>query len=102
MKDFEWWRRSVNGEKLPLHESPAECGYYKMRDRRGLNADLAPAKRPFIAVAIWRGEDGELQAERAGTPINVEYIWPHCARYPISYEDYAYWHKHEKWPEKAA
>lgn len=102
MKDFEWWRRTIRGEKCPLHESPAECGYYKMRDRRGLNEKLAPAKRPFIAVAIWRDKNGEIQAERAGTPINAEYVWPYCAKHPISYEEYAYWHEHEKWPEKAA
>lgn len=99
--DFEWWRRAVNGEKPPIHEGDPQCGYFKVRDRRGLNKDLAPIKRPFVAAAIWRDEDG-FKAEVAGSPVDIDHAWPYVAKYPIAYETYQFWHLNEKWPEEAA
>lgn len=97
--DFAWWQSAIDGKSLPLHSDP-ECGYFKVRDRRGLNKDKAPIKRPWIACAIWRGEDGELHAELAGKPVEVDSLWPYCAKYPIPYETYQFWHQHERWPEE--
>ena len=102
MSDFEWWRKTLNGEEPLVHEYPPECGFYKIRDRRGLNRNKTPIKRPFIAAAIWRSNDGELQAELAGQLVEPEILWPYCAKHPIPHEEYAYWHKYNKWPEKAA
>lgn len=100
--DYAWWSAAIAGEKPATYET-AECGYFKMRDRRGLNKDLAPIKRPWIACAIWRDPaTGELRAERAGVACDVDALWPYCAKYPIEYDDYAYWHLHEKFPEVAA
>jgi len=98
--EFAKWRASVAGEKPPIHEDEVWCGYFKMRDRRGLNMNLAPVKRPWIACAIWRNGDGELQAERAGSPIPVDVIWPYCAKYPIPFETYQFWHANERWPDE--
>lgn len=100
-RDFAWWAAAIAGEKPPTHESP-ECGYFKVRDRRGLNKDKAPIKRPWVACAIWRDEAGAFKAELAGAATDVERLWPYCAKYPISYIDYAYWHEHERFPEIAA
>lgn len=99
--DFAWWAAAIAGERVPVHETP-ECGYFKVRDRRGANRHLAPIKRPWIACAIWRDEAGEYIAELAGEPVPVDRIWPYCAKYPIAYTDYAYWHQHETFPEEAA
>lgn len=98
--DFTWWAAAVAGEKEPLWETP-ECGYFKVRDRRGLNKNKAPIKRPWVACAIWRDGDGVLKAELAGQPVDVDHLWPYCAKYPIPYTDYAYWHEHERFPEAA-
>lgn len=100
--DFVWWRAALAGEKPQTHESPPECGYYRVRDRRGLNKAKAPIKRPFVACAIWRDESGELKAELAGTDTDPNLLWPYVAKYPITYEEYAYWHQNERFPEKAA
>lgn len=100
--DLAWWQAAVAGETPPVHSEP-ECGYFKMRDRRGLNKKLAPIKRPWVACAIWRdGETGELRAELAGTITDVDRLWPYCAKHPISYEDYAFFHEHEQFPEEQA
>jgi hypothetical protein len=97
--DLAAWRAMLAGQKVPLHESEPICGYFKMRDRRGLNMRLAPIKRPFRACAVWRGEDGELHAEFAGSSVPVERIWPFYARFPIDYATYQFWHSTGRWPE---
>lgn len=96
---FAWHRAALAGEKPPIHEGEPRCGYFKVRDRRGLNRNKAAIKRPFIACAIWF-EDGVLKAELAGAPTDVDRLWPYCARYPIPYETYAFWHEHERWPDE--
>lgn len=97
--DYDWWQAMLKGEKPPIHENEPQCGYFKVRDRRGLNADKAAIKRPFIAAAIWK-QDGEFHAEIAGEPVHMERAWPWLARHPITYETYHYWHTNERWPEE--
>jgi len=96
--DYAAWRAALSGESPPCYADMPWCGYFKMRDRRGLNLGKAANKRPVVACAIWRGEDGELRAEFAKSPVPVDRVWPWCAKHPVSYEDYAHWHRHEKWP----
>lgn len=100
--DFASWRAALAGEKVGIHDGEPWCGYFRMRDRRGLNKDLPAAQRPWVACAIWRGEDGELQAELAGRPLPPDHLWPYAAKYPIPYETYQHWHSTERWPEEAA
>lgn len=99
--DYQWWSNLLDGRQMPIHEGEPQCGYFKIRDRRGLNKDLAPIKRPFIAAAIWKEPDGTFKAEIAGQPVEIDQAWPYVAKYPITYHEYAYWHANEKWPEKA-
>jgi len=99
-RDYAWWAAAIAGEKPPVYDG-AECGYFKVRDRRGLNKSLAPIKRPWVACAIFRNADGELEGELAGSPVPVDSLWPYVAKYPIPYTDYAYWHEHERFPEAA-
>lgn len=98
---YHWWREALAGNNPPIHEIEPQCGYFKIRDRRGLNKKLAPIKRKFVAAAIWKNADGELQAEMAKSAVNMERAWPWFARFPITHEEYAYWHKHERWPQEA-
>lgn len=94
---YEFWRRLLAGENPPIHSDDYQCGYFKVRDRRGVNARLAPAKRPFVPAAIWKDGD-KFRAEIAGTEIDVEQAWPWIAKHAISHEQYVYWHNHERWP----
>lgn len=96
---YAWWRSALAGNNPPMHESEPQCGYFKVRDRRGVNASLAPIKRPFVAASIWP-EGDELRAEIAGHPRAIDAVWPWVAKHPISYKDYHHWHKNECWPEK--
>lgn len=100
MNDYAWHADLLAGKKPLTYEGEPQCGYFKMRDRRGLNKNLAPIKRPWVACAIWRDEAGELKAEYAGRPTEIERLWPWVAKHPVSYDDYAYWHQNERFPEK--
>lgn len=95
---YEQWRAALDGNPPPMHEDDPWCGFFRIRDRRGLNKDLAPIKRPWIACAIWEAADGSLLAERAGEAVPVEYVWPYCAKNPIPYETYQFWRENERWP----
>lgn len=97
---YEWWQMSLAGKNPPIHENTPQCGYFKIRDRRGLYKDKAPIKRPFIACAIWLDADGNFKAEIAKEIVSLESAWPWFAKHTITYEDYTYWHTYEKWPEK--
>jgi hypothetical protein len=95
---FDQWRRALAGEKVPMHEGEPWCGYFATQDRK---STVKAAKWPKIACAIWRDAAGNLRAERAGEPVPPEWLWPYCAKTPITYETYAYWHEHKAWPEEA-
>lgn len=99
---YAWWRNALTGKTPPVHESEPHCGYFKVRDRRGLNMKKAAIKRPFVAAAIWRDHTGELRAEIAGTEVPMDRAWPWLAKYPISFEAYQHWHTHEAWPKERA
>jgi len=95
---WSWWREAVEGRVGPIHSDPV-CGYFKVRDRRGLNKDLAPIKRPWVAAAIWM-EGDEFKAEMAGSEVSVDNLWPYVAKNPIPFDEYAHWHEHGCWPER--
>lgn len=97
--DYAWWRAALAGQNPPTHEGEPQCGYFKVRDWRGVNSNLAPIKRPWVAGAIWRDGD-RLVADFAGSPADAEAMWLSFAKHPIAYEDYAYWHRTERWPEQ--
>ena len=98
--DFAKWRALLAGEKPLIYMDEPISGYFRVRDKRGLNADLYVTKRPWIPCAIWR-DGNTIRAELAGKEVPVETLWPWCVKSPISYEAYAYFHQHERWPEEA-
>lgn len=106
MADYDWWRASLAGENPPVHESPAECGYFKVRDN--VSKYKSYRETPFLAAAIWRDEAGELHAEIGGEAVRVDWgvpgsgpcAWPYVAKRVITFEQYEYWHRHGHWPEE--
>lgn len=85
---FDWWRRSVAGERVPRIEDEPQPGYYKRRMVKG---------GPWVPVAIWLEQDidpetGELTAPEEmrcivnGLPADPVRTWPFCR--PITAETY--------------
>lgn len=98
---FDNWRRAIAGEKQPIFETEPWVGYYAVQDR---SPEAKPAKGnrwPRIACAIFMDGD-KLTAERGGNLVPVDWVWPHCAGHPITYETYQFWHQNKHWPEEAA
>lgn len=99
--EYSNWRRALAGEKQKIFETVPWVGYFAVQDR---SPGATPAKGnrwPLIACAIMLQPDGTLTAERAGKPVDVEWIWPYAASRPISYERYRFWHENHRWPEEA-
>jgi len=76
------------------------AGFYKTRWSDPKAPWVAPINRPWVAVRIWFGPPhdpttGEVmdrsyrwQAIRSGTFVELDWVWPHCARHPISEAEY--------------
>ncbi len=78
------------GDAAPLHEDEPVPGFYRTRRFRG---------GPYEPVAIWRDADG-LNVLCGGRPVEVEKVWPHCARRPIPHSWYlAVAERGENWPD---
>lgn len=87
---YTWHRAALAGEKVLIHETEIQCGYFCRRmEYRG---PLFPAR------IFWEGdrdeETGELlgdeliRCEVAGQRRDPEEEWPHLARLPISQAEY--------------
>lgn len=85
---YDFWRRSVAGERVPRTEEDPQAGFYKIRMVRG---------GPFIPVEIWLEQEidpetgeltapEELQAICNAQPCDPLDVWTYCRA--ISAEEY--------------
>jgi hypothetical protein len=96
--DYEQWRIALGGGKPDYFLNQPWCGYFATQDR---SSTVKAARWPLIACAIWRDASGALVAERGGSPADPMALWQYCAKRPITYERYKFWHTNHKWPEEA-
>lgn len=75
---YSLWRRMLTGERVPVHEDEPVCGYYRVRTKY---------MGEWLPVAIFEHE-GSLVAIRSNSPVDIEHVWPYCARRPVSYSAY--------------
>jgi hypothetical protein len=90
---YEFWRNALAGNTGPIHESEAECGFYRKRISKG---------GPFTGVAIFPGQDGNLIAMIGRNPPTVTdalELWTWVVRYPVTEEFYRAWEKTGLWPD---
>lgn len=96
---FDGWRNLVVGQVAELHPNPEDAmsGYFRLPRSKG-----APPDR----VAIWRDEtwtEGTHPTCVWGDLIvNVERVWPFCARYPVSFAAFEHHQKTGTWPDQDA
>ena len=85
---YDWWQRTVAGERTPRTEDDPQPGFYKIRMVRN---------GPFVPVEIWLEQEvdpetGELTADERlraicnGEPRDPVKIWLYCRA--ISAEEY--------------
>lgn len=77
---YDFWRRTVAGERVPRFEDEPQCGFYKRRMVKG---------GPFVPVEIWLEQEidpatGELIADERieaicnGVPCDPVKVWTYC------------------------
>ncbi len=79
LSTYDWYYSALSGNYGPIHENDPQCGYYRMRWRRG---------GEWIPVAIFREDDGEVLALCKGEMKDAFEVWTWCCRYPVDYEVY--------------
>ena len=90
-QSYTYWHNALMGQFGPIHENDPQCGYYRMRWRRG---------GEWIPVAIFREDDGEVLALCKGEMKDAFEVWTWCCRYPVDYEVYrAVAEEGKPWPE---
>lgn len=77
--DYAYWSNALAGTLGPVSDGDAQCGFY----RRRLFKD-----GPFVPVAIWRGEDGDLVALVDGKAADAADIWTWVCDKPITEVEY--------------
>jgi hypothetical protein len=88
---YNWYYAALSGHFGPIHENDPQCGYYRMRWRRG---------GEWIPVAIFREDDGEVLALCKGEMKDAFEVWTWCCRYPVDYEVYrAVAEEGKPWPD---
>ena len=88
---YTYWHNALMGQFGPIHENDPQCGYYRMRLRRG---------GEWVPVAIFREDDGEVIALCKGEMKDAFEVWTWCCRYPVDYEVYrAVAEEGKPWPE---
>ena len=89
---YDHWRRSLAGEKPPIHANEPQCGYYRRT--------LTKGERP-VAAAIWKNGDGLVC--RVGQEMRdpaKEWTW--LAKTPCTEVDAQHWFKTGYWPAEDA
>jgi hypothetical protein len=92
--DWTYWRRSLAGEDMPVHEGEPHIGYYRRNNRDGLPS----------AVAIWKEDDGTMWAqvdhnEPTCDPDRVWSIFQRSCRHPIAHFVYERRMETGEWPD---
>jgi hypothetical protein len=97
--EWAWWQTKLRGEPAQMSEGTPHAGFYRAA-RRGQYG----ARRTFLPVAYWPGENGELNC-RIGdddvTPQHGRDIWVSVGNNPIVEETYrAVAERGEPWPDE--
>lgn len=77
--DYAYWSNALAGTLGPVSDGDTQCGFYRRRQFKD---------GPFVPVAIWRGEDGNLVALVDGKAADAADIWTWVCDKPITEAEY--------------
>lgn len=90
---YDFWRRRMAGEVVPIHDSEPQAGFYRLKTRDG----------NWQAVAYWFQSDGVLRCRIGGKDINEQTAnerWPWASKAPISHDVYKAVIAGDPWPDQ--
>lgn len=77
--DYAYWHNALQGTLGPIHDGDPQCGFYRRRLHR---------EGPFLPVAIWRAEGGDIVALVGDKPADAVDIWTWVCDKPITEDQY--------------
>lgn len=92
MADYEFWRKSLAGEKPPIHEDDPQPGFYRKRTGKAAG---------YVGVAIWE-QDGKMTSAVGAGTMDPREVWTYCCSHPITEEQYRSWLAGGKWWDEDA
>lgn len=90
---YDFWRRRMAGEVVPIHDGEPQAGFYRLKTRDGT----------WHPVAYWFGKDGALRCRVSKQDINEQTAserWPWASKNPITHEVYKAVMAGEPWPDQ--
>jgi hypothetical protein len=90
---YDFWRRRMAGEVVPIHDGEPQAGFYRLRTKDG----------NWQPVAYWFGKDGALRCRVGSRDIDEQTAaerWPHASKNPIPHEVYKAVINGELWPDQ--
>jgi len=90
---YDFWRRRMAGEVVPIHDSEPQAGFYRLKTRDGT----------WHPCAYWFAPDGSLRCRVGGKDINEQTAnerWPWASKAPISHEVYKSVIAGNPWPDQ--
>lgn len=90
---YDFWRRRLAGEVIPIHDSEPQAGFYRLSSKDGTS-------RP---VAYWFGKDGALRCRIGEQDVSNQIAnerWPWASKKPITHEVYKSVMAGNPWPDQ--
>jgi hypothetical protein len=90
---YDFWRRRMAGEVVPIHDGEPQAGFYRLKSRDG----------NWQPVAYWFAQDGTLRCRIGGRDTNEQIAnerWPWASKSPIPHEVYKAVIAGEPWPDQ--
>lgn len=90
---YDFWRRRLAGEVIPIHDSEPQAGFYKLRTRDGA----------WHPVAYWFAKDGALRCRIGDRDVDrqtADERWPWASKHPIPHDVYKVVVAGGNWPDQ--
>jgi hypothetical protein len=90
---YEFWRRRMAGEVVPIYDGEPQAGFYRLRKRDG----------EWQPVAYWFANDRTLRCRIAGADVSEQIAnerWPWASKTPITHEVYKAVIAGSPWPDQ--
>lgn len=90
---YEFWRRRIAGEQLPIHDGEYQAGFYRLKTRDGT----------YYPVAYWFAKDGTIRCRIGQKDVNEQTAaerWMWASKWPITHELYKAVVGGAPWPDQ--
>lgn len=104
---YDFWRRSIAGEKLPIYDGDVQAGFYRLANAVKIEGKGWKKDGTFSPIAYWWGAPGVdgkpvLRCRVNDTDVDEEIArarWPWASQAPITHELYKAVMAGEPWPD---